>query len=133
MTALDAVGRYEVLARLPEAEVKFVASAPVRRRLIDASYAGVSDETDQLAHRVIAVPGVTKRKLVVDLVGVAASDARLRQVAVSVEVVDDLRRSSFGDPDGRGDVSESGAWIGGDERGNGRLRRPRVCSAPSPA
>jgi putative intracellular protease/amidase len=28
MTALDAVGPYEVLARLPESEVKFVASTP---------------------------------------------------------------------------------------------------------
>jgi Multicopper oxidase len=28
VTALDAVGPYEVLARLPEAEVKFVASTP---------------------------------------------------------------------------------------------------------
>jgi putative intracellular protease/amidase len=28
MTALDAVGPYEVLARLPDAEVKFVASTP---------------------------------------------------------------------------------------------------------
>jgi putative intracellular protease/amidase len=28
MTALDAVGPYEVLARLPDAEVRFVASTP---------------------------------------------------------------------------------------------------------
>ena len=32
MTALDAVGPYEVLARLPDAEVKFVASTPGQRR-----------------------------------------------------------------------------------------------------
>jgi putative intracellular protease/amidase len=32
MTALDAVGPYEVLARLPDAEVKFVASTPGPRR-----------------------------------------------------------------------------------------------------
>jgi putative intracellular protease/amidase len=28
MTALDAVGPYEVLARLPDAQIKFVASTP---------------------------------------------------------------------------------------------------------
>jgi putative intracellular protease/amidase len=32
MTALDAVGPYEVLARLPDAEVKFVASTPGPKR-----------------------------------------------------------------------------------------------------
>jgi putative intracellular protease/amidase len=32
MTALDAVGPYEVLARLPDAEVKFVARHPGQSR-----------------------------------------------------------------------------------------------------
>jgi putative intracellular protease/amidase len=31
MTALDAVGPYEVLSRLPEAEMKFVATTPGRK------------------------------------------------------------------------------------------------------
>jgi hypothetical protein len=32
MTALDAIGPYEVLARLPDAEVRFVASTPGRKK-----------------------------------------------------------------------------------------------------
>jgi putative intracellular protease/amidase len=59
MTALDAVGPYEVLARLPGAEVKFVAPAP---GTIDTDVGMVltadSALEDVPAPDIIVVPGV---------------------------------------------------------------------------
>jgi SAM-dependent methyltransferase len=72
------------------------------------------EEPDQVADRVVAVPGVAKRKLVVHLVTVAASVAGLRQIAGVLEVVDDLCRRSFGDADRARDVPEARARLGGD-------------------
>ena len=57
---------------------------------------------------------MAKRKVGVDFVRVAASVARLRQVAGLLEVVDDLRGRPFSDADGGGDVSEPRARVDGD-------------------
>jgi transcriptional regulator GlxA family with amidase domain len=58
MTALDAVGPYEVLARLPEAEVKFVASTPAPKKT-DAGLVLTADASldDVPAPDVILIPG----------------------------------------------------------------------------
>jgi hypothetical protein len=74
----------------------------------------VLKEPDQVTHPVMAMLWVAKRKVVVDFISVAPTVARLRYVARFFEVVDDLRRSSFGDSDRRRDVSESDARISGD-------------------
>jgi hypothetical protein len=74
------------------------------------------EKPDQLTDRVVAVVGVAKREFAVELVPVAASLTRLREVAGFLEVGDDLRRASLGDSDRGSDVSESHIWIGGDAR-----------------
>ena len=74
------------------------------------------EKADQVANPVVPMLGVAKRKLVVDLVDVAASVAALRQVPGLLEVADDLRRCSFGDVNGEGDVSEPHVRIAGDAR-----------------
>ena len=71
-------------------------------------------EADEITDRPVAVPGMAERQLPVNFVAVAASVASLRQVAGLFEVVDDMRRGSFGNPDADGDVSEPRAGIGGD-------------------
>jgi hypothetical protein len=72
------------------------------------------EEADQFADRVVLVLGVAERELIVDRVAVAAPDARLRQVAVVLQVSDDLRGGSLGDPDGAGDVPQARVRVGGD-------------------
>jgi hypothetical protein len=74
----------------------------------------VFEEPDQVADRVVAVPRVAKRKLVVHFVMVPASVTGLGQVAGLLEVIDDLGRRSFGDADGDGDVSEASGRVRGD-------------------
>jgi putative intracellular protease/amidase len=61
MTALDAVGPYEVLARLPDAEVKFVASTPGPKKT-DVGLALIADSSldDVPAPEVIVIPGSGK-------------------------------------------------------------------------
>ena len=61
MTALDAVGPYEVLARLPGAEVKFVASTPGPKKT-DVGLVLTADSSleDVPAPDVIVVPGSGK-------------------------------------------------------------------------
>jgi putative intracellular protease/amidase len=61
MTALDAVGPYEVLARLPDAEVRFVASTPGPKKT-DAGLILVADSSldDVPAPDVIVIPGSGK-------------------------------------------------------------------------
>ena len=61
MTALDAVGPYEVLARLPGAEVKFVASTPGPKKT-DAGLVLTADSPleDVAAPDVIVIPGSGK-------------------------------------------------------------------------
>jgi putative intracellular protease/amidase len=61
MTALDAVGPYEVLARLPGAEVKFVASTPGPKKT-DAGLVVTADcaPEDVAAPDVIVIPGSGK-------------------------------------------------------------------------
>jgi transcriptional regulator GlxA family with amidase domain len=58
LTALDAVGPYEVLSKLPEAKVRWVAVEPGPKRA-DAGLALVADHTlEQVAHPdVVVVPG----------------------------------------------------------------------------
>lgn len=72
------------------------------------------EEADQVADGVVAVLGVAQRKLVVDYVVVAAPVAGLGQIAGSLEIADDLRRGSFRDADGGGDVSEPRRGVGDD-------------------
>src|SRR5205807_5436509 len=59
LTALDAVGPYEVLARLPEAEVQFLAAEPGPKRTETRMLALTADATlDSLPDpEVIVVPG----------------------------------------------------------------------------
>ena len=61
MTALDAVGPYEVLARLPDTEVKFVASAPGPKKT-DVGLVLTADSSldDVPAPDVIVIPGSGK-------------------------------------------------------------------------
>jgi hypothetical protein len=65
------------------------------------------EEADQLTDGVMAVRGVAKRKLFVDLVAVAASVTDLRQITGLLEVADDLRCRSLGDSHRGRDVSET--------------------------
>ena len=60
--------------------------------------------------------GMAKRELAVELVPVAASVPRLREVAGFLEVGDDVRRASLGDSDRGSDVSESRIRVVGDAR-----------------
>jgi transcriptional regulator GlxA family with amidase domain len=59
LTALDAVGPYEVLSRLPDAEVKFVAQEPGLKHTDTGQLALLADATlDQVPHPdVVLVPG----------------------------------------------------------------------------
>jgi hypothetical protein len=75
---------------------------------------GRLEEADQLTDGVVAVLGMAKGKFVVDFVLIAASGARLCQVAGSLEIPDQLRGGSFGHADGLRDVSEARARVGGD-------------------
>jgi putative intracellular protease/amidase len=61
MTALDAVGPYEVLARLPGADVKFVASTPGPKKT-DVGLVLIADSSldDVPAPDVIVIPGSGK-------------------------------------------------------------------------
>ena len=61
MTALDAVGPYEVLARLPEAEVKFVASTPGPKKT-DVGLVLTTDSSldDVPTPDIIVIPGSGK-------------------------------------------------------------------------
>jgi len=61
MTALDAVGSYEVLARLPDTEVKFVASTPGPKKT-DVRLVLTADSSldDVPAPDVIVIPGSGK-------------------------------------------------------------------------
>jgi hypothetical protein len=70
------------------------------------------EEPDQLADRVVAVLGMAKRELAVELVLVAASVTRPRDVAGRLEVGDDVRRASLSDSDCVGDISQSQRWVG---------------------
>lgn len=77
-----------------------------------------SEKLDQIADRVVAVLGVAKRKLVVDLVTVPASVTRLRHVPRFLELADDLGDRSLGDTDRRGHVSQPCRRIVGDDGTN---------------
>jgi putative intracellular protease/amidase len=59
LTALDAVGPYEVLSRLPGATVRFVAAEPGPKRTENGMLALVADQAlDELPHpEVLVVPG----------------------------------------------------------------------------
>jgi putative intracellular protease/amidase len=61
MTALDAVGPYEVLARLPDAQVKFVASTPGPKQT-DVGLVLTADSSldDVPAPDIIVIPGSGK-------------------------------------------------------------------------
>ena len=50
-----------------------------------------------------------------DFVRVASSFPSLRQVARLLQVIHDLGRRSFRDPDGCSDVSETDAGVGGED------------------
>lgn len=69
LTALDAVGPYEVLSRLPDAEVRFVAAEPGPKRTDHGSLALVADGPLDLtpAPDILVVPGgVGVRRLTKD-------------------------------------------------------------------
>ena len=59
LTALDAVGPYEVLSRLPGAEVRFAASQPGPKRTADGALALVADHSlvEVAEPEIIVVPG----------------------------------------------------------------------------
>lgn len=59
LTALDAVGPYEVLGRLPKADVRFVATEPGPKRTDLGSLALVADHSldDVAAPDIVVVPG----------------------------------------------------------------------------
>ncbi|MGO9900414.1 MAG: DJ-1/PfpI family protein [Solirubrobacteraceae bacterium] len=59
LTALDAVGPYEVLSRLPDAEVSFLAAQPGPKRTENGALALVADHPlSALAHpEILVVPG----------------------------------------------------------------------------
>jgi len=71
MTALDAVGPYEVLARLPDTEVKFVASTPGPKKT-DVGLVLTADSSldDVPAPDVIVIPGSGKVPFLDDPVAV---------------------------------------------------------------
>ena len=61
MTALDAVGPYEVLARLPDAEVKFVASTPGPKQTDVGLVLTADSSLDQVpTPDIIVIPGSGK-------------------------------------------------------------------------
>jgi hypothetical protein len=61
MTALDAVGPYEVLARLPDAEVKFVASTPGPKKTDVGLVLTADASLDQVpTPDIIVIPGSGK-------------------------------------------------------------------------
>ena len=72
----------------------------------------VLEKTNEITDRTVMVPGMTERETVVDLVAVAASVAGLGQITRCLEVLDDMRRRSFGDADARCDIPEPRAGIG---------------------
>ena len=79
------------------------------------------EEADQLTDGVMAVQGMAKRQLVMDLVLVAASGASLREVAGVLEIPDQLRGRSFRHADGFRDVSEARAGVGGNAHQHMRI------------
>ncbi len=74
------------------------SSGPALRRRLE--------KVDQVADGMVAVLGVAKRKLVMDLVAVPASIARLRQVPRTLELTDDLSDGSLCDTDRLGDIAQ---------------------------
>jgi hypothetical protein len=86
-----------------------------RRHLCRGSFARRRplEEADEFTDGVVAVQRVAKWKFVVDLVLVAASVARLGQVAGLLEIPDELGGGSFRDAEGLRDVSEARGGIGG--------------------
>ena len=79
MTALDAVGPYEVLARLPDAEVKFVASTPGPKKTdVGLVLTAESALEDVAAPDVIVIPGSGKVPFVDDPAAVECA-ARTRR------------------------------------------------------
>ena len=73
------------------------------------------EEADQVADGVVAVLGVSERQVLVYFVVVAAAVAALSEVAGLLEVVDDLRCGSLGDPDRVSDVPEPNGGVGADD------------------
>jgi hypothetical protein len=71
-------------------------------------------KTDQFAHRVVAVPRVPQRHVLVNLVQVASPVPGPRQVTGFIEVIDDLRGRALGDADVSRDVSEADSGVGRD-------------------
>ena len=65
------------------------------------------EEGDEVTDGAVQVPGMTERELAVDLVDVATAVTQPRQVPGLLEVADDLRDRSLGDPDAYRDVSEA--------------------------
>jgi hypothetical protein len=57
---------------------------------------------------------MAKRKLVLNLIPVAAPVARLGQIASLLEVADNSRNRSLRHPDHGRDVPKAGGWIAGD-------------------
>jgi putative intracellular protease/amidase len=58
MTALDAVGPYEVLSRLPEAEMKFVATTPGRKTTDEGLVLTASSSLEDIPEPdIIVIPG----------------------------------------------------------------------------
>jgi hypothetical protein len=74
-----------------------------------------AEKPDEITDGVVAVLGVAKRKLVMDLVAVPASVARPRQVPGFFELANDLRDRSLGDTDRDGYVSQPCGRLLGDD------------------
>ena len=71
-------------------------------------------EGEQFPDRSVAVERIAEGQVAVHFVSVAASLARLREVAGRDEVVDDLGSRSLGQTNDHGDVSQTGRGVTGD-------------------
>ena len=75
---------------------------------------GPVEESDQLAHRVVAVLWMAEGELVVNLVAVTTAGSGPGQVAGLLELADDVGCGALGDPDLDGDVPEAERRVGSD-------------------
>lgn len=83
----------------------------------------VDEEFEELPDRPPAVVGVVswkvvrvrQRELALDLIAVTPADPLLQEVARGVEVGDHRESSALGDVESRGDISQPGIRVGGDE------------------
>jgi hypothetical protein len=111
----SSVSIHRVLARsaaLLSTVLEDSRALPARRRL-----PWRFQKADQLSHRVVAVPRMPQRHVLVNLIQVASPIPRSRvpgpcQIAGIFEVIDDLRGRALGNADVSRDVSQTDSWVG---------------------